>query len=141
MVPVTMRPRVPSALLTGILAALALAVPAAGAHSTGTPSQIAWIRRAAGNFLSAELQGNGAAACGVLDARLRGHDCARRWDSRLSAMLHRPGARKELQADSHAVSSATVLVTGKHATIDLPHPLYDGANHLTWTEMCWMVER
>ncbi len=135
-----MRPRVPSVLIAGVLAALALA-PAAGAHSTGTPAQIAWVRRAAGNFISAELQRNGAAACAVLDARLRGHDCARRWDSRLTALLRRHGAREVLRADSRAVSSATVLVTGAHATIDLPHPLYEGASRLAWTEMCWMVER
>jgi hypothetical protein len=135
-----MRPRVPCALLTGILAVLALG-PAAAAHSTGTPSQIAWVRRASGNFLAAELKGDGAAACGVLDARLRGHDCARHWNSRLAAMLHRPGARQALQADRRAVSSATVLVTGGHATIDLPHPLYGGVSRLAWNEMCWMVER
>ncbi len=51
-----MRTRVPCALLIGVLAALALG-PAAGAHSTGTPAQIAWVRRAAGNFVTAELQG------------------------------------------------------------------------------------
>ncbi len=135
-----MRTRVPCALLTGVLAALALG-PAAGAQSTGTPAQIAWVRRAAGNFIAAELQGNGAAACGVLDARLRGHDCASRWDSRLSALLHERGAREALSADRRAISSAKVIVTGAHATIDLPHPLYSGASRLGWTEMCWMVER
>jgi hypothetical protein len=135
-----MRLRMPSALLTGIVAAVALS-PAAGAYSTGTPAQIAWVRRAAGNFIAAELQRDGAAACGVLDARLRGQDCTRRWNARLTALLRRPGAREALRAEHRAVSSATVEVTGKHATIDLPHPLYDGASRLTWTEMCWMVER
>ncbi len=135
-----MRLRAPSALLAGVLAALALG-PAAGAHSTGTPAQIAWIRRAAGNFIAAELQRDGAAACGVLDARLRGHDCARHWDSRLTALLRRHGAREALRADRRAVPAATVSVMGRNATIDLPHPLYEGDSRLTWTEMCWMVER
>jgi hypothetical protein len=135
-----MRPRLPCALIAGVLAALALS-PAAGAGANGTPAQIAWVRRAAGNFVAAELRGDGAGACGVLEARLRGRDCARRWDARLTAMLRRPGARAALRADSHAMASATVLVTGAHATIDLPHPLYEGASRLAWTEMCWMVER
>lgn len=135
-----MGPRWASASLAGVLAALALA-PVASAHSTGTPAQIAWVRRAAGNFIAAELQRNGAGACGVLDARLRGRDCARRWDSRLTVLLRDPAARTRLVADRRAASAATVQVSGKHATIDLPHPLYDGASRLTWTEMCWMVER
>jgi hypothetical protein len=135
-----MRRRVPSTVLTGLVAALAL-VPAAGASSTGTTAQIAWIRRAAGNFVAAELQGNGAAACGVLEARLRGRDCAQRWDAHLAAALKDRGARSALHAEHSAVSSAGVTVTGGHATIDLPHPLYGGASKLVWNEMCWMVER
>jgi hypothetical protein len=135
-----MRPRASSVLLAGVLAALALGQPAS-AHSTGTAAQIAWVRRAAGNFLQAELQGNGAAACGVLEARLRGRDCARRWDSLLAARLRDPGTRARLRADHRAAAAATVHVTGRHATIDLPHPLYEGDSRLAWTEMCWMVER
>ncbi len=139
-----MRPRTISALLACAIGVVALA-PQAGAHSTGTPAQIAWVRRAAGNFVSAELQRDGAAACGILNAPLRatvhGRSCASRWDSRLASMLRDPAARAALRADRRDVSSATVHVAGNHATIDLPHPLYEGDSSLVWTEMCWMVER
>ena len=33
-----------------------------GAHSVGTSEQIAWVRRAASNFVADELSGNGAGA-------------------------------------------------------------------------------
>ena len=43
----------------------------AAAHSVGSPSQIAWVRRAATNFVTAELHGDGAGACAVLTAPQR----------------------------------------------------------------------
>src|SRR5205807_3057553 len=44
---------------------------AVAAYADGTPEQIAWVRRAASKFVSAELRGDGAGACSVLVARLR----------------------------------------------------------------------
>jgi hypothetical protein len=135
-----MRRRAPSAILAALLLALALAATA-DAHSTGTPEQRAWIRRAAGNFIAAELSGSGAGACAVLAAPLRGGDCQRHWDGRLAAMLRDPGARAGLRADRHALAGATVQVHGHTATIELPAPLLAGESRFAWTEMCWMLER
>jgi len=133
--------RTPIAVL---LAAGALAAPAAAAaqHSTGTPGQIAWVRRAATNFLAAELQGNGAG--GVLDAPLRAdvgrRTCTQRWNARLAAMLRDPAERSALRADRRAAASAVVHVSGDHATIALPTALLGGASRFHWTEMCWMLQ-
>ncbi len=48
------------------------------------------------NFVTAELAGNGASACAILNAPLRAtrHDrtCAQRWDAKLAALLREPGA-------------------------------------------------
>ncbi len=135
------------ALIAVLLVAGSLVGPALASaqHSTGTPTQIAWVRRAAGNFLAAELQGNGAGACGVLEARLRGtvrgRTCAQRWNASLATMRQDPGRRDALRADRRAVASAVVVVSGDHATIALPHPLLAGSSRFLWTEMCWMLQR
>ncbi|MGO9489459.1 MAG: hypothetical protein ACLQBB_10580 [Solirubrobacteraceae bacterium] len=134
------RPVVAAVLLLGMLA-----LPAAAAEqSAGTAEQIAWVRRAAGKFLAAELQGNGPGACAVLNAPLRtvqGHrDCQQRWSSRLAAMRRDPADAAMLRSDRRALASATVEVHGGHASIALPYPLLGPSSRLVWTEMCWMVQ-
>ena len=134
-----------------IVAALcALGAPGVAAaetsqQSTGTPAQIAWVRRAGGKFLEAELARDGAGVCAILEARLRAtvahRTCAERWDEKLAAMLDQPGERGRLRAERRSVSSARVLVDGSHATIALSEPLLDGASRLRWTESCWMLTR
>jgi hypothetical protein len=131
-----------------VLAALGLVAAPAGSyseHSVGTPEQIAWVRRAAGNFVSAELAGNGAGACAILAAPLRasshGRTCARRWDAKLAGMLRERGERRQLRNLLGATASARVVVHGSGASIDLPGPLIDSANRFLWTENCWMLMR
>lgn len=135
-----MRRRLVSAILVGLMAWPA-ALATAQAHSTGTPEQISWVRRAAGRFIAAELEGNGSEACAVLDARLRSGDCTRRWDARIAAMLRHASVRASLRADQRAVAKATVHVHGNTATIALPSALLAGESRFAWTEMCWMLER
>ncbi len=133
-------------LLALLVAVLALSMPAAaGAYgSLGTPEQIAWVRRAAGNFLNAELQGNGAGACGILNAPLRAtqhhRTCQQRWNAKLAAMLRDRHVRAGLRSDRRAVASARVVVHGDHATISLPQPLMGSSSRFLWTEMCWMLQ-
>jgi hypothetical protein len=131
-----------------VLALCCLAPALAGAHprrSVGTAEQIAWVRRAAGNFVSAEIAGNGSGACGILAAPLRanskGRTCAERWDAKLTRMLRQPGERRALRRLLQDISSARVVVRGNWATIDLPEPLLDSASRLRWTENCWMLSR
>jgi hypothetical protein len=126
---------------------LATVCPPASAYSersVGSPEQIAWVRRAAGNFLAAELAGNGAGACAVLAAPLRAtrnhRTCAQRWDAKLATMLRGHGSRARLNAERRAVPAARVVVRGVLATIELPRPLIGGPNHFLWTENCWMLE-
>lgn len=122
----------------------AYASPYSG-HSAGTPEQIAWVRRAAGNFLKAELAGNGAGVCAILAAPLRAdvdrRTCAQRWDAKLNELLRGHGERRRLRSELHASSSARVVVHGRNATIDLAEPLLDGVNRFLWSENCWMLER
>jgi len=129
-----------------VLCAATLLAPASalGARSVGSAEQIAWVRRAAGNFVAAELAGNGASACGILNAPMRASErdrtCAQRWDARLARMLRQPGARASLRAEQRAIPSAVVVVDGEHATIALPAPLLaKRPNRLLFTESCWMV--
>ena len=124
---------------------VAAAAPRASlASSVGTREQIEWVRRASGNFVVAELRRDGAGACSVLAAPLRAtqgrRTCAERWDARLAAMLREPRFRAALRADARAIRSATVIVHGDTASIELPDPLMSGPNRLRWTEMCWMLE-
>ena len=125
------------------VAGLGAPASAVAAHSVGSSAQVAWVRRAASNFVAAELSGNGAGACGVLNAPLRatrGHrTCAERWDAKLRAMLREPDGRASLRADAHAIPSARVVVGGSAASIDLPSPLMAGRSRLVWSENCWMV--
>ncbi len=132
------------ARLTAIACLAAALVPASARASTGTPEQIAWVRRAAGNFIAAELHGDGASACGILVAQMRtsahGVSCQARWSARIRRMLREPGARARLRADRRADSTATVTVEGDRASIALPTPLLNGHSHFVWTENCWMLD-
>ncbi len=62
----------------------------------------------------------------------------------LGREARRPAARAavpyRLRADARAIRSATVIVHGDTASIELPAPLMSGPNRLRWTEMCWMLE-
>jgi hypothetical protein len=125
-------------------AALVAPVSAFGTYSTGTHEQIAWVRRAASNFVAAELSGNGAGACSILNAPLRAtqhrRTCAQRWNAKLAKLLREPGGLARLRSERRAIPSAAVLVHGDTATIDLPAPLASGPNHFLWSENCWMLE-
>ncbi len=140
-----MSPRQAILTLTCALVLLSAAV-AAGAYSersVGSPEQIAWVRRAAGNFVAAELSGNGAGACAVMNAPLRATEhhrsCAQRWNARLGKLLHERGERSRLRAEQRAIATARVVVHRNVASIDLPAPLLGGASRFLWTENCWML--
>ena len=117
---------------------------ALAAGSTGTPEQIAWVRRAATNFVTAELAGNASGACAILNAPLRAtvhhRTCEERWKTRLQTVLATPAARRRLRAQRHAIATATVVVHGNVASLGLKTPLWNGPNRFLWTEMCWMLE-
>lgn len=125
-----------------------LALPAAGSgargRSSGTAEQIAWVRRAATRFVSAELAGSGAGACEVLAARLRtsagGRTCAQRWDARLRRLLGERGERARMRAQERAIPAAAVHVRGTLASISLPTPLMGTASRFVWSENCWMLD-
>jgi hypothetical protein len=112
-------------------------------RSVGSPEQIAWVRRAAGNFVAAELSGNGAGACAVLNVPLRATEhhraCQQRWNARLGRLLHKRGARSRLRVEQRAIARARVVVRGDLASIELPAPLLNGPNRFLWTENCWML--
>lgn len=126
------------------MSALSFPAGALGAHSVGSREQIAWVRRAATNFVSAELAGNGAGACGILNAPLRAtvhrRSCAQRQDARLAPLLRNRSTRARIRAQLRAIPSAVVIVHGNTATIALSTPLMNGANRFLWTENCWMLE-
>ncbi len=143
------RPRLTHAQRQALIAALACATTliapagALAAHSVGSAEQIAWVRRAASNFVAAELSGNGADACGILNAPLRATEqhrtCAQRWDAKLAALLREPGGRAHLRAQQRAIPSAIVDVHGDTATLGLATPLAGGPNRFLWSENCWML--
>ena len=127
-----------------LAAAASLPARASAAHSVGTPGQVAWVRSAATRFVTAELAGDGASACAILNAPLRanehGHTCTQRWNAKLTELLHETGARGRLRTQMHAISSAVVVVHGDWATIALPTPLLaDASNRFRWSENCWML--
>lgn len=136
--------RLPRLILPALcFAALIAPAGALGAHSVGTREQISWVRRAANNFVTAELSGNAAGACAILNAPLRTtihhRTCAQRWTARLAALKHDPTARAHLRAQQRAIPSAVVTVHGNVATLGLSTPLMSGANRFLWTENCWML--
>jgi hypothetical protein len=130
--------------LLGCAAGLMLPAGAMAGHSVGSREQVAWVRSAAGRFVAAELAGNGAGACAILNAPLRAshnnHSCAERWNARLATLLHEPGARTRLRSEQHAIASAVVIVRGNLASIELPTPLMGGPNRFLWSENCWMLK-
>jgi hypothetical protein len=153
--------RTARATLAGAVATLLLLGPAAGPaaarepaarvaasasseYSVGSPEQVSWVRRAAGNFVAAELAGNGAAACSVLNAPLRATrhrvTCEQRLNARLARMRHDRAQRSRLRVEQRAIASARVVVRGDRASIELPLPLLAGRNRFLWTENCWMLE-
>jgi hypothetical protein len=127
--------------------ALILLLPAGAlaAGSVGSYEQVAWVRRAASNFVRDELHGDGAGACSILNAPLRATQrhatCQQRWNARLATLLRRHGGRAALRAEARAIPSARVVVHGDSAVIYLPSPLLGGPNRFLWTENCWMLER
>jgi len=125
----------------GTLAATAQAL---AARSAGSPEQIAWVRSAASRFVMAELAGNGASACAILNrplrATLHGRTCAQRWNVKLAAQLRKHGARSALRQQSREIANAAVVVHGNVAQIELTGPLIKGPNKFLWTENCWMLE-
>jgi hypothetical protein len=129
-----------------LAAAAALAAPAAASasHSVGSAEQVAWVRRAATNFVTAELARNSSSACAILNAPMRTtlhhRSCEQRWNARLSKLVSEPGARARLRGELHAIAHASVIVHGNQATIGLPAPLISGPNRFLWTENCWMLE-
>jgi hypothetical protein len=140
----------PRSAVIALTCTAALAAPAAStaevySHSTGTPEQIAWVRRAASNFVTAELAGNGAGACAILNAPLRASahhvSCAQRWNARLASLLRERGGRARLRAQRRAIPSAVVTVHGDRASIGLPTPLLGTSSRFLWTENCWMLLR
>ncbi len=133
--------------IAALACAISLSSPAgalgAQAHSVGTKEQITWVRRAAANFVAAELGGDGAGACAILNAPLRAtqhqRTCAQRWDAKLARLLREPGGRSRLRSQARAIPSAVVIVRGYVASIDLPVPLMSGPSRFLWTENCWML--
>lgn len=121
----------------------ALVVPASalGAHSVGTAEQIAWVRKAATRFVTAELTDDGSEACAVLYAPLRatehGRTCEQRWGRKLAKLA--PAVRAKLRSQKHEIASATVVVRGDHASLELQSELMSGPNRFYWTENCWML--
>jgi hypothetical protein len=114
---------------------------ALAAHSVGSAEQIAWVRRAATRFVTAELADNGSEACAVLNAPLRaterGRTCEQRWDARLAKLP--PAARRQLRVQKREIASAIVVVHGNYATLGLRSRLMSGPNRFYWTENCWML--
>jgi len=137
-----------SACAVGALACAVWLSPAsahAAYSSSSEHEQIAWVRSAASDFVSAELAGNGAGACAKLTARERasshGRTCEQRWDARLAHMLHEHGERARLRTQLHQIAKAAVDVHGDVATLALSSPLLGNTDRLRWTENCWMIVR
>jgi len=123
------------------ICALALPASVLGAHSVGTGEQIAWVRKAATRFVTAELTDNGAEACAVLNTPLRanehGRTCEQRWDAKLAKLG--PAVRATLRDQKREIPSAIVIVRGNYASLELPTKLMNGSNRFYWTENCWML--
>ena len=121
---------------------LALIVPAAALAETGTA---ATLRSATARLITAELNRDGAGACGVLNTPLtttvRGQTCAQRWDARSARQLATSGGAGRLRADLRAAASAPIAISGEHGAITLPYPLLDGHSRFYWTNNCWMLTR
>jgi len=123
----------------GVLA-FGLSASASAADVVGSTAN---LRAAASTVISAELNHDGAAACGKLYAPLAttvdGRTCAQRWDARSARLLAKPGGGAALRADLRALATAPVTFHGLYATIALPHPLLGGTTRFYWTAACWML--
>jgi hypothetical protein len=128
--------------LVACLGALALLTPSAFAD-TGATS--ATLRAATVRLITAELNRDGATACGVLNAPLTsttgGRTCAQRWTARSAHLLAAPGGARRLRADLSAAATAPVAINGEHGSIVLPSPLLNGHSRFYWTANCWMLTR
>jgi len=93
-----------------------LAIPPAGALAAPAGVNPVTLRAAATRLVEAELAGDGATACGILDAPLtgtvHGRSCAERWDTRIARLLARRGGRAGLRADLRAIPAARVTLDG-----------------------------
>jgi hypothetical protein len=127
----------------GLLCAGALALTPAGAASADTVGSAAMLRAAAATVISAELNGDGAAACAKLYAPLAGtidgRTCAERWDARSARLRATTGGALHLREDLRALATAPITLAGDHATIALPHPLLGDQTRFYWTANCWML--
>ena len=128
----------PVALVT---LALAFSAGASAEPASWTPL----LRTAATKLITAELNGDGATACGVLYAPLTGtvggRTCVQRWDARSARILATSGGTRRLRADLRAVPTAAVKIDGLYGSIALPHPLLGGQSRFYWTANCWMLMR
>jgi hypothetical protein len=105
----------------------------------------ATLRSAAGRLVAAELAGDGAGVCAVLNEPLTrpvgGRNCAERWGARSRAKTSTAAGRLALRRDLRALASAPVTIDGEHGSIALPAPLLNGATRFYWTANCWMLTR
>jgi hypothetical protein len=128
-------------LAFGVTLICLLAVASAAAADGG--GSAATLRAAAGRLVAAELAGDGAGVCAVLNAPLTatvaGRTCAQRWDARSVAMRASAAGRLALRRDLAAVTTAPVRIDGEHGSIALPSPLLDGHSRFYWTANCWML--
>lgn len=145
----TMRMRLAQAGCAGLLAlaGLGMAATTAAAGWSSTANEVATLRSQATRFVTAEINGDGATACAVLNAPWSGvvdhRTCTQRWDASLHTLLRTPGARRQLRADAAAIPTARVDLSadGYTATIALPTPLFASLSRFVWTNNCWMLER
>jgi hypothetical protein len=132
-------------LATAALSAAAAAPAAAGWSSHA--NEVSTLRAQATRFITAELAGDGATVCAVLNSPNHGvgphQTCAGHWDAALRTLLRTPGARRRLTADLHAVAGARVTLThGDYVgSLALPTPLLGSSSEFYWTNNCWMLER
>lgn len=128
--------------LIAFLGALALFASTALAGSAATS---ATLRAATVRLITAELNRDGATACGVLNAPLTstagGRTCAQRWAARSARLLAVPGGARRLRADLSAAATAPVAINGEHGSIMLPYALLNGHSRFYWTNNCWMLTR
>jgi hypothetical protein len=140
----------PATVGRAALVAAALSAATAAPASAGWSShanEVATLRAQATRFVNAELQGDGATVCAVLDKPNQGvgahQTCTGHWNATLRAMHNTAGARQHLRADLRAIATARVTLThnGYVATIALPTPLLGDSDEFYWTQNCWMLER
>lgn len=132
-------------LLAAGTATLALAVPAGASAAPAWGPAASTLRAATSRLIEAELRGDGATACAILnpplDTTVAGRTCAQRWDARIAALLRHRGGARGLRRDLRAVADASVAIVGEHGSIALPVPLLNGHTRFYWTENCWMLTR